>query len=264
MLDIHPPERAAHTWRDFFIHIATIVIGLLIAIGLEQTVEAIHHHRELVETREALRQERVQNQKNFAANTAFFRLEAATLKNDMLVLKYLQQHPGAPEETLPGVLIYSDDYEPSLQSAWKTAEQTTVTQWMPRSEVAGLSTLYWALAVNDADSEDLWRAHTKAMAYVSRDPNLSHLTPAQVEQQLTLTQDCIRTAFQCGASLENANQEFPDLQPAPTFAELGSLLGQTRSAEDQRKLSLAHKQTEVRLASETSAAFALAKIADQK
>ena len=44
MLDVHPPHEAAHSWKDFFVHIATIVVGLLIAIGLEQTVEAIHHH----------------------------------------------------------------------------------------------------------------------------------------------------------------------------------------------------------------------------
>lgn len=42
MLDVHPPEHAAHSWRDFFIHIATIVVGLLIAIGLEQSVEWMH------------------------------------------------------------------------------------------------------------------------------------------------------------------------------------------------------------------------------
>jgi hypothetical protein len=43
MLDVHPPHEAAHSWRDFFIHIATSVVGLLIAIGLEQTVEHFHH-----------------------------------------------------------------------------------------------------------------------------------------------------------------------------------------------------------------------------
>ncbi|MGH8335618.1 MAG: hypothetical protein ACRETL_02060 [Gammaproteobacteria bacterium] len=42
MLDVHPPHEAARTWTDFFIHIATIVVGLLIAIGLEQAVERIH------------------------------------------------------------------------------------------------------------------------------------------------------------------------------------------------------------------------------
>ena len=51
MLDVHPPHQAAHTWRDFFIHIATISVGLLIAIGLEQSVEAMHrlHERHILE-----------------------------------------------------------------------------------------------------------------------------------------------------------------------------------------------------------------------
>jgi hypothetical protein len=39
MLDVHPLHSPTHTWKDFFLHIATIVIGLLIAVGLEQTVE---------------------------------------------------------------------------------------------------------------------------------------------------------------------------------------------------------------------------------
>ncbi len=46
MLDVHPPHTPTHTWKDFFIHIATICVGLLIAIGLEQSVEALHHHQE--------------------------------------------------------------------------------------------------------------------------------------------------------------------------------------------------------------------------
>ena len=29
MLDVHAPHEAVHTWRDFFIHIATIVVGLV-------------------------------------------------------------------------------------------------------------------------------------------------------------------------------------------------------------------------------------------
>jgi hypothetical protein len=57
MLDVHPPHEAAHTWKDFFIHIATICVGLLIAIGLEQTVEAIHRHHEREELRAALNRE---------------------------------------------------------------------------------------------------------------------------------------------------------------------------------------------------------------
>lgn len=46
MIDVHAPHESVHTWTDFFIHIATIVVGLVIAIGLEQTVEFVHHRRE--------------------------------------------------------------------------------------------------------------------------------------------------------------------------------------------------------------------------
>jgi hypothetical protein len=53
MLDVHPPHHSPNTFRDFLLHIATICVGLLIAIALEQSVEAIHHHRE----RDALVQE---------------------------------------------------------------------------------------------------------------------------------------------------------------------------------------------------------------
>ena len=61
MLDVHPAHHAASTWRDFFIHIATIVVGLLIAIGLEQTVEAMHHRHQLHQLEADLHTEGIRN-----------------------------------------------------------------------------------------------------------------------------------------------------------------------------------------------------------
>lgn len=51
MFDVHSPRTPAHTWMDFWIHLGTISIGLLIAIGLEQSVEALHrlHERHRLE-----------------------------------------------------------------------------------------------------------------------------------------------------------------------------------------------------------------------
>lgn len=46
MIDIHPPHHGAMTRRDIFTHLAIVVVGILIAIGLEQAVEAVHHARE--------------------------------------------------------------------------------------------------------------------------------------------------------------------------------------------------------------------------
>jgi hypothetical protein len=57
MLDVHAPHEALHTWKGFFIHIATIVIGLFIAVALEQSVEALHNHHEVAAFREDLHAE---------------------------------------------------------------------------------------------------------------------------------------------------------------------------------------------------------------
>lgn len=32
MLDVHPPHSPTHTWKDFFIHIATIGEGTLVNV----------------------------------------------------------------------------------------------------------------------------------------------------------------------------------------------------------------------------------------
>ena len=72
MLDVHPAHHAATSWKELFVHIATIVIGLLIAVGLEQTVELIHHHHELVQVRKELSWEMVE------------------LQNNLMVLNYLR------------------------------------------------------------------------------------------------------------------------------------------------------------------------------
>jgi hypothetical protein len=61
MLDVHPAHHAASTWKDFFIHIATISVGLLIAVGLEQTVEAFHHYHQRNELAEQMRSEAKRN-----------------------------------------------------------------------------------------------------------------------------------------------------------------------------------------------------------
>jgi hypothetical protein len=52
-MEIHRPK-AAHSWREFLIEIGTIVIGILIALGLEQSVDAVHEHGLAREAKEAI------------------------------------------------------------------------------------------------------------------------------------------------------------------------------------------------------------------
>jgi hypothetical protein len=61
MLEVHPPHQAPHSWKDFFLQIVTITIGLLIAIGLEQSVEYVHHRIQAGEMAAQLRDDWLQN-----------------------------------------------------------------------------------------------------------------------------------------------------------------------------------------------------------
>jgi hypothetical protein len=55
-VEIHKPH-AAKNWREFAVEIGTIVVGILIALGLEQVIEAIHDRNVADEAREAVRAE---------------------------------------------------------------------------------------------------------------------------------------------------------------------------------------------------------------
>jgi hypothetical protein len=248
MLDVHPPHHAANTWRDFFIHIATIVVGLLIAVGLEQTVEYIHHRREVAETRRLLREEREQNRRNFAANVASYRYQVAILKNDQLVFEYLRQHPGTAEQDLPGVFVYTSGYEPAVESAWKTAEASSVTQYMDRQEVAELSQLYRLFEIADADQAELWNALNKAHQYAFNDPDLAHMTPAQIAEQIDLTNVCSEINFRWAVTLKNIEQSFPDFGPGLSWAELLRDSQYVRNPEDTARIAAASARTDQRLA----------------
>ena len=60
-MDVHAPHQPLHTWKDFWIHLGTITIGLLIAISLEQSVEGLHHLHQRHQLEEDLRAEAAKN-----------------------------------------------------------------------------------------------------------------------------------------------------------------------------------------------------------
>lgn len=264
MLDVHPPHHAASTWRDFFIHIATIVVGLLIAIGLEQTVEYVHHRSEVAETRRLLREEREQNRKNFAANVASFRYEVLALQNDMTVLQYLRQHPGTAEQDLPGVLLYGAAYQPVVESAWKAATTTNVTQLMDRLEVADLSSLYAQLTLADVEETELWHATVKANAYLLSDPNLAHFTPAQTSEQIELTELAMEMNYRRGVVLQNIGSEHEDFTGGPSLDELNRYSGGFRDALDRMRIGPARERTLEKLAPALEVYRSAAKAAEKR
>jgi hypothetical protein len=256
MLDVHPPHQAAHSWKDFFIHIITIVIGLLIAIGLEQTVEFVHHRNEVRETREALKQEREENRKLFAVDIADFRLVNASLQNNLQVFLFLQQHPGTPEEKLPGVLHWGLAFEPAVESVWKNAQETQVLSLFPRQEAEADANLYWLLDQLDTLANTAYSAVHSAGSYAIVDPDPSHLTPTQVAEEIEQIKKAIDLLQVWGVYLSDTHFYYPDFTPAPPDAEL-----RPGSSRNQSKLAAARALTLARLAPFLATRAAAMKIA---
>ena len=129
MLDVHPPPSPTHTWKDFFIHIATIVVGLLIAVALEQTVEAIHHRHQRQELEEALKRDSEEN--------------AGYIKNDIAVVQAVMdwavQDAATIEKAGPtGPLVLHRQPESKLflpnAGVWLAAKSNGVASLLPAGE----------------------------------------------------------------------------------------------------------------------------------
>ena len=228
MLDVHASHETIHTWKAFFIHLATIVIGLLIAIALEQTVEYFHHRTEVAETREALRRERNDNVRHFADATVEFHRAIAVTQNNLAILLYVQQHPDAPYAKAPGkidwhlhILTAVDD------SAWETARQSAITALMPQDEVRRTATLYKGLATVEADANEWVRAIRDARRYTVQNSDPTSLTPAQIVSEIELTKADLAIMYRYGSDMRNLSRDFPDFTPAPTTEELLKIVHET-------------------------------------
>src|ERR1700722_8796359 len=93
VIDVHPPNEPIHSWRDFFLHLTTITIGLLIALSLEGCVEWRHHRHLVHEAEGSLQGEIKTNASNVAGALEDARKEQETLAGDIEILKRIIANP---------------------------------------------------------------------------------------------------------------------------------------------------------------------------
>ena len=239
MLDVHPAPHAASSSKEFFIHIATIVLGLLIAVALEQTVVYFHHRREVAEVREELRGEREANKNSFTSETTNWRWETAELENNLMVLAYLQKHPGTPDEKLPGRLVWFHASSPHSQAVWDAAKSSGLTSLMHREEVEQYEDTYNKLEQVDGARSLTWEAMNDASRYEFTESQLAHLNPAQISEIITLTQIALTKHWLEGVALENTAREFKDFPPSITSDELSQARSRKNVAEAMEDPSFA-------------------------
>jgi hypothetical protein len=137
MLDVHPAHHAANSWRDFFVHIATIVLGLIIAVGLEQSVEWVHHTHQRHQLQEDLLNEARQNQQVIARDLRMQEtepwFEQVIRKANPVAMKQDAVHLTLPAPPCVAGSVGTAEirYFAPSQAVWTTAQQGGLVPLLP-------------------------------------------------------------------------------------------------------------------------------------
>ena len=186
MLDVHAPHETIHTWKNFLTHIAAIVVGLIIAVSLEQTVEFFHHHHQREQLEEAIRGDG-------EANRGYIKDDIAIAQG---ILNWALEQAAALERAgptgalmlrhMPGGFIGSTD-----AGVWPSAKASGVTNLLPASAQNWLEYLAEennrTFLSSDSSSGQLYLAYAaldqiiigRAGDTSSGEIDISMLTPAQ-------------------------------------------------------------------------------------
>lgn len=136
-MEVHPPEHGIHTWRDFLVHMGTITLGLLIALGLEGLVEQAHHRHLLHTAEDNLRDELKENRAVLATDQRSLAATQAHLEQMVAALDAARAHrPGPPDPSL------SWEWNGPQSAAWDTARNSGAITLMEYKQASGFALVY--------------------------------------------------------------------------------------------------------------------------
>lgn len=138
MLDVHAPEHRIGGFRDFLIHLLTITVGLLIALGLENAAEAWHHRQERREAESEIREELQENRQMLMKAAAPVRAERNHLVQAIRL--YRLRSAGKQADTSKVDLTFNE--EPIPDAAWRAAIASGVLAYMPYDQVKRFAAAY--------------------------------------------------------------------------------------------------------------------------
>lgn len=175
-MHVHAPDHAVTTWRQFFVHLAIVSIGLLIALSLESLVEAYHHRALVLEARKNIDREINENRGLVKQNAADVRANQSRMEKNLSVLQALRRTDQTPKD---GRLQYRLDWSALSDTAWTTARDTGALGYMEYAEVQCYAGIYTQQQLISLQAQALMERQTRAIspALITGDPLA--MTPAE-------------------------------------------------------------------------------------
>ena len=261
MLDVHRPHESSHIWRDFFIDIAVVVLGLLIAVALGQGVERVKEHYELNKTYEELAREFDGNRANLAENERNWLIALAGLKNNLLMLAYIRQHPGMAQTALPGDLVW--DLAPFLwnHAVWDAAVAKGTVRLMSPKQANHYQEFYELMATMSSQSLADWDFINAARSFDLLDSDPTQLSPVRLDEVIRLTESALAKHIQFGESYGRYAHEFPEFPHLITWKAIDRWRPRS-AAVDPAGMTGARQRTADRIATDIAEMTREQKIAE--
>jgi hypothetical protein len=157
MIDVHLPQHKIQGIKDFFLHLFTITVGLLIALSLEGCMEWQHHRHLAREAEVGLHEEIARNAKVVGSLRQQIQEEQKQLDADIEILNKARMDSSSPHQKLT--------FEFSMHTfddvTWKTAQTTGAFQYVPYDDARAFSKIYTA-------QEDLYQTQQELLDDVMR------------------------------------------------------------------------------------------------
>lgn len=138
MLDIHLPHGKLIGIKEFFLHLFTITIGLLIALSLEGWVEFEHHRHLAHQAEDGLRAEIANNVHEADRQRQMIKDGQKKLETTQKTLAEMRAHPHAKR----GPLLLQFGVGGFDDMSWKTAQNTGAIAYMPYKDAQTFSDIY--------------------------------------------------------------------------------------------------------------------------
>jgi hypothetical protein len=205
MLEVHPLHEKIHGFRDFLVHLFTITIGLLIALGLEALVEQRHHEHLRMEADDNLRHEIQDNRKRVSDIRGAIGREQQNL---VRALEYIQARNSHRPYDIGGISL-GYTWATLKDASWSTASATGALGFMDYSHVQKYADAYQLQAEFESLQRQTLGNYLTLHSYVAYgfDPTkfpASEAAAAEPEVRLTLAH--IDAMNEIGAVLDKAYQ----------------------------------------------------------
>lgn len=136
-MHIHKPK-APHGLREFLSEITVIVVGILIALSLEATVEWLHWRTEVRAGREHLREEIQFNEQVYAHRADV----AACVETNLATLRSVIEDLRANRHVEPVARFISPENGPIRREIWNSLVAAQVLVHFPKEELQKYSEFY--------------------------------------------------------------------------------------------------------------------------